>query len=129
MFREIKQCRICGNNDLAPVLSLGVQSLTGVFPKSRKQQVTCGPLELVRCHGSHENACGLVQLKHSFDLQEMYGDNYGYRSGLNNSMVRHFQEKVHNILKRRNSKKSKNESFLYGRNRTDNAEYDKDDWP
>ena len=99
MFREIKQCRICGNNDLAPVLSLGVQSLTGVFPKSRKQQVTCGPLELVRCHGSHENACGLVQLKHSFDLQEMYGDNYGYRSGLNNSMVRHLQEKVHNILK------------------------------
>jgi NDP-4-keto-2,6-dideoxyhexose 3-C-methyltransferase len=30
----------------------------------------------------------------------MYGENYGYRSGLNGSMVRHLNSKVHNILKR-----------------------------
>ena len=31
---------------------------------------------------------------HSYDLNEMYGDNYGYRSGLNASMVAHLGAKV-----------------------------------
>jgi hypothetical protein len=35
-----------------------------------------------------------VQLGHTYDLDEMYGDNYGYRSGLNGSMVRHLKQKV-----------------------------------
>jgi NDP-4-keto-2,6-dideoxyhexose 3-C-methyltransferase len=98
MCHEIKQCRICGNNDLWPVLNIGTQFLTGVFPRNIDQQITAGPLELVRCVGDKNGTCGLVQLKHSFDLGEMYGDNYGYRSGLNNSMVKHLYEKVHNII-------------------------------
>ena len=32
---------------------------------------------------------GLSQLKHSYESQEMYGDNYGYRSSLNQTMVDH----------------------------------------
>lgn len=98
MFQEIKQCRICGNKELVPVLSLGTQSLTGVFPRNKTQQITAGPLELVRCVGDQNSVCGLVQLKHSFNLGEMYGDNYGYRSGLNSSMVKHLHEKVHHIV-------------------------------
>jgi cyclopropane fatty-acyl-phospholipid synthase-like methyltransferase len=39
-----------------------------------------------------------VQLAHSYDLSEMYGLNYGYRSGLNKSMVSHLQSKVNRIL-------------------------------
>jgi SAM-dependent methyltransferase len=35
-----------------------------------------------------------VQLRNSFDLKEMYGDNYGYRSSLNQSMVEHLRAKV-----------------------------------
>jgi hypothetical protein len=42
--------------------------------------------------------CGLVQLRQSYDLSEMYGVNYGYRSGLNASMVRHLHSKVEKIL-------------------------------
>lgn len=98
MFQEIKQCRICGNNELVPVVNLGTQFLTGVFPRDKNQQITAGPLELVRCVGDQNSTCGLVQLKHSFDLVEMYGDNYGYRSALNSSMANHLQEKVQNIL-------------------------------
>jgi hypothetical protein len=41
-----------------------------------------------------DGGCGLVQLAHSYDLGEMYGDNYGYRSGLNASMVRHLTQKI-----------------------------------
>lgn len=77
------------------MLDLGEQMLTGVFPKSRNAHVTKGPLRLVKCYG--ENVCGLLQLAHSFDLTEMYGDNYGYRSGLNESMARHLKSKVERL--------------------------------
>ncbi|WP_445755999.1 methyltransferase domain-containing protein, partial [Polaribacter sp.] len=56
-----------------------------------------GPVDLVRC--TDIDGCGLVQLKQSYDLQEMYGANYGYRSGLNASMVRHLHSKVEKILR------------------------------
>jgi len=89
MYKEITKCRICEGEELENVLSLGEQALTGVFPKSPQQLITKGPLDLVWCHG-----CGLLQLRQSYSLAEMYGDNYGYRSGLNASMVRHLQAKI-----------------------------------
>jgi hypothetical protein len=85
----LKACRASGSTRLLPVLSLGRQALTGVFPKARDTPVTIGPLELVWCPDS-----GLLQLAHSYSASEMYGDNYGYRSGLNGSMVRHLTEKI-----------------------------------
>jgi hypothetical protein len=98
MFTQIQNCRICKNPQLVSILNLGKQFLTGVFPRSAEESITCGPLELVKCHGP--GACGLVQLHHSYDLGEMYGINYGYRSGLNQSMVRHLQAKVRALLDR-----------------------------
>lgn len=71
------------------VLNLGFQSLTGVFPQNADQKITEGPLELVWC-----SECGLLQLRHSYEPTEMYGENYGYRSGLNQSMVNHLTDKV-----------------------------------
>lgn len=96
MYTKIERCRICGNSELAPVLDLGEQMLTGVFPAERDADVTVGPLRLVKCVGGEET-CGLLQLEHSYDLGEMYGDNYGYRSGLNASMVAHLGRKVERI--------------------------------
>lgn len=96
-FRKIDRCRICGNSELTPILSLGKQALTGVFPKTRETPITIGPLTLVKCSGGAD-VCGLLQLAHSYDSNEMYGENYGYRSGLNPSMVRHLQRKVERIL-------------------------------
>lgn len=98
IVRAIDRCRICGNTSLVQVLDLGEQMLTGVFPRDVGAAVTRGPLRLLKCVGSADN-CGLVQLAHSYDLGEMYGDNYGYRSGLNPSMVRHLQAKVARIRK------------------------------
>ncbi|MGA8029938.1 MAG: class I SAM-dependent methyltransferase [Bryobacteraceae bacterium] len=89
MYKEISQCRVCGNTRLDPILNLGMQALTGVFPRP-DETVEEGPLELVKCHEKGES-CGLVQLLHSFDPEQMYGDNYGYRSGLNQSMVSHLR--------------------------------------
>lgn len=98
MYSEIKKCRICANTELVPILDLGIQSLTGTFPKEKDEVVTSGPLELVKCKAEKgKKSCGLVQLRHSYDLKELYGDNYGYRSGLNKSMVGHLQKKVKKI--------------------------------
>src|SRR3954470_19558207 len=97
MYTKINNCRICCNDRLTEVLDLGVQALTGVFPSRPDQQITEGPLVLVKCVG--EDTCGLLQLAHSYDLGEMYGENYGYRSGLNASMVRHLHAKVDGVRK------------------------------
>ena len=88
-YTQIEACRVCKSKDLVSVLNLGFQSLTGVFPKISGQTITEGPLELGWC-----SSCGLLQLKHSYEPTEMYGDNYGYRSGLNQSMVNHLTDKV-----------------------------------
>ncbi len=96
MYRKIEKCRICGNTHLEQVLDLGEQMLTGVFPREKGAMVTTGPLRLVKCVGGDE-VCGLLQLEHSYDLGEMYGENYGYRSGLNPAMVAHLQAKVVHI--------------------------------
>jgi len=94
MYTEIKNCRVCESGKLSLVLSLGEQYLTGVFPKSKNETISKGPLDLVWCA-----ECGLLQMKQSYSLEEMYGENYGYRSGLNASMVRHLQQKMRSLEK------------------------------
>lgn len=88
-YKQITGCRVSGSKHLVSVLHLGHQVLTGVFPRTRDADITSGPLELAWCPES-----GLLQLNHSYDAGEMYGDNYGYRSGLNQSMVQHLTDKV-----------------------------------
>src|SRR5580698_6069104 len=92
MYSEITKCRISNSSNLVTVLSLGEQYLTGVFPKSVNEKITKGPLDLVWCPDS-----GLLQMKQSYNLDEMYGDNYGYRSGLNASMVAHLTNKIRTL--------------------------------
>jgi len=79
------------------VLDLGDQMLTGVFPREKGEVITVGPLRLVKCSGDGD-ICGLLQLEHSYELSEMYGENYGYRSGLNASMVNHLNSKIAKLL-------------------------------
>lgn len=98
MYKKVSSCRICGNTQLVPILDLGEQMLTGIFPKTKDSKAaTVGPLSLLKCMGDSASCCGLVQLAHSYDLSEMYGLNYGYRSGLNKSMVSHLHSKVDRI--------------------------------
>lgn len=95
---RITSCRACGNKKLNPIMDLGEQVLTGRFPTDPAEDITVGKLSIVQC--CLHNGCGLVQLEHSFDLEEMYGETYGYRSGLNKSMVEHLKGKVEDIISR-----------------------------
>lgn len=97
MYKIIEKCRICGNSKLVEVINLGEMMLTGIFPKIVDKTITTGPMSLVKCVGA-KDTCGLLQLKQSYDLRELYGLNYGYRSGLNKSMVDHLHGKVKKIM-------------------------------
>ena len=97
LYKEIEGCRICGNKNLVSIIDLGSQALTGVFP-GKGEDIEKGPLELVKCLGN--DSCGLVQLKHDYQMEKLYGDNYGYRSGLNASMVAHLSDIVKKIENR-----------------------------
>ena len=99
LYKEIEGCRVCENQQLDLILDLGNLALTGIFPKTKSEDVPTGPLTLVKCRETTTNdSCGLVQLKETYNPDLMYGQNYGYRSGLNTSMVNHLQNKVKKIL-------------------------------
>lgn len=90
---EIKKCRICGNTDLQVIMDLGEQELSGKFPKLNESDPPKSPLILVKCNTSkNSNACGLVQLKHSSEPDQMYVGGYGYLSGMNQTMTNHLKE-------------------------------------
>jgi NDP-4-keto-2,6-dideoxyhexose 3-C-methyltransferase len=94
-YVEVERCRICGNDELDDLLSLGTLAMTGIFPRTRDEEVASGPLALVKCaERPGRKSCGLVQLRQSYDKREMYGGRYGYRSSLNPSMVRHLRRRV-----------------------------------
>lgn len=84
VFGAIGACRLCGEAELRPLLDLGSQALSGVFPGEMDDDPPATPLELVRC-----GACDLVQMRHSVDGALLYGAHYGYRSGVNQTMRAH----------------------------------------
>ncbi|PKG31488.1 class I SAM-dependent methyltransferase, partial [Methanoregula sp.] len=89
-IHEKQTCRICGNSRLITVIDLGTQALSGRFPKKDDPDPPLAPLVLVKCDNEKDpKACGLVQLKHTVDPGEMYGKEYGYRSGINTTMSKH----------------------------------------
>lgn len=97
IYKEIPACRICGNKNLKTIIDLGNMALTGVFPMPG-ETIDSSPLEMVKCVSDGTfDACGLVQLRHTYDLEKLYGETYGYRSGLNTSMVRHLEKIVEEI--------------------------------
>ena len=95
-YARIKSCRVCGNTNLIEVLDLGEQALTGFFPSTSDEYVPSMPLTLVKCHGG-SHCCQLLQLAYTYPLEELYGNQYGYRSGLNEKVVSHLKKKVEEI--------------------------------
>ena len=82
------KCRSCKGN-VEEVFCIDSVPLSGYFPSKENEEILSGNLTLVKC-----KSCGLVQLKESYPLDEMYGENYGYRSGLNPTMVSHLNENI-----------------------------------
>lgn len=107
---KIKSCRSCKSKKLVKLYSLGNQYFTGIFPSNRHSKIPRGNLGMLIC-----NNCKLLQLDENFDSNEMYGDNYGYMSSLNKSMISHLYLKALNLKKKYNLK-SKNSILDIGSN-------------
>jgi NDP-4-keto-2,6-dideoxyhexose 3-C-methyltransferase len=84
------KCRVCKSTELTSILNLGEQYLSE-FRKDQSKPLKF-PLELVFCR-----KCNQVQLKETIPQNLLYTDNYGYRSGINNTMRRHLSELVDEI--------------------------------
>jgi SAM-dependent methyltransferase len=90
-------CRLCGSRALTPVVSLGDQYIGGAFAKPDctppvQRRI---PLDLVRCDpGLDQDACGLVQMRHSVPPRVLYAS-YWYRSGVNQTMRDHLAGIAH----------------------------------
>ena len=48
------------------------------------------------------NKCKLVQVSKEFDLNYMYDDNYGYRTGINHTMTSHVKSIVNELSLKKN---------------------------
>lgn len=94
-YREIEECRICGNAELIDFLDIGEQALGGRFPGPGEDEPPVAPLVVAQCSN-----CGLVQLRHSVDTSEMYTYGYGYRSGTNATMRNHLAGIVDWVVQR-----------------------------
>jgi SAM-dependent methyltransferase len=90
MHVKVRQtCRLCGSKSLTTIVDLGSQMLASAFASKDNENyipMRKVPLELVRCNPeTDEDACGLVQLRHTFPSDIMYTD-YWYASGVNQTM-------------------------------------------
>jgi len=85
----LHHCRICGCDDLPVVISLGRQKITSIFPPlGEHNKIPTSPVDLCMCR-----QCGLIQLRETFDADSMYKNgNYGYKSGISNTMRKHLEQ-------------------------------------
>ena len=95
---QINRCRICKSKDLVTLFSLGKLSFTGKF-SSLNKKIKKKPITLIMC-----KHCNLVQLAHNYDLKYLYGPDYGYRTGINKTMLSHVK-KITELLAQKTSLK------------------------
>ena len=87
------ECRICQGKDLHDVIDLGNQVITSRFPIYGDFSTPSISILLCLC-----KTCGLLQLRTTTNSSEMYEHEYGYRSGINESMRNHLLEYKNEIL-------------------------------
>jgi len=90
-MRTITNCRSCWSEDLVEFLDLGEQHLSD-FRLDDSATPTC-PLVAVICQD-----CLLVQLRHTAESSDMYHENYGFKSGVSNSIKADLKDVVSTAL-------------------------------
>ena len=86
MYKNYSKCRVCKTN-LKKVISFDKTPIGDFWlnKKEIKLDVNQYPLNVSYC-----KSCKLLQLNENFSATEMYGENYGYMSSLNKSMISAF---------------------------------------
>ncbi len=93
---KINNCRNCKNTNFFNLFSLGKLSYTGKFPKNKKTNIPKEEIKLIMCSN-----CKLVQINKNFSLSYMYNEDYGYRTGINQTMTSHVKQTVIELSSRK----------------------------
>ena len=93
----LKACRVCGQNNLKDIISLGHQHLVD-FLEDDSEKKLVAPLDLVLCDVNN-SGCGLLQLQHTVPPDLLYR-RFWYKSGVNQTIKNDLEDIVQNIEKR-----------------------------
>jgi len=91
--QTISECRACGGSLNSNIFNLGYQALTGHFLRQGKE-IDRYNVSLALCKNKQ---CELVQVNERYDIDQLYGDHYGYESSLNPSMIQHLSDNINKI--------------------------------
>ena len=94
------KCRNCKKIKFIKIIDIGSQPISSRSYKSTKD-LKKYPLDLYEC-----KSCGLVQLSKVAPAKEMYGDTYGYWTGLSNLMINHMKKKATYLKSEKKLKKN-----------------------
>ena len=94
---KINCCQICGNNELINIINLGHQAPCDslIWPEQLSQPEKRYPLNLVRC-----KSCGLVQIDHVVEPEELFFAEYPYRSGITPTLANNLRNTASTIVKK-----------------------------
>lgn len=93
MAENISSCRLCKNNQLKDVIDLGEQYITSRFPVYNDWTTPKTHITLCLCP-----SCELLQLKQTTNQCELYEHEYGYMSGISNTMRAHLKQYQEEIV-------------------------------
>lgn len=96
----ITHCRSCDSKKLSDIISLGKIYLSNFVQTNIKPPMY--PLSLIMCRD-----CYLIQLKHTTPANLLYNEQYGYKSGINQTMQNELKDIVEKSLLKLDSKKDK----------------------
>ncbi|KHO47153.1 MAG: hypothetical protein QJ16_C0007G0052 [archaeon GW2011_AR1] len=94
---EIDSCRSCGKTELKSIINLGSHYVSN-FVNNEKEVGKKVPLELILCN-EEVGGCGLLQLKHNAPSEEMWGDQYWYKSAINLTIRNDLWDIIRNVEK------------------------------
>ena len=97
MTFHITNCRLCKSNNLKIIISLGEQMITSRFPIYGDYSTPKTPINICLC-----SDCSLVQLYEIMKSSELYEHEYGYRSGISNTMKTHLYDYYQEIISKIN---------------------------
>jgi hypothetical protein len=93
IYSVISNWIICKGSSLTDVINIGDQYITSRFPIMGDFSTPKTPIDLCLCHH-----CGLLQLRQSTSSSQLYEHEYGYRSGISNTMKQHLKSYQEEIL-------------------------------
>lgn len=93
ILQNITKCRLCKSPHIEIVITMGKQFITSRFPLYGDYSTPKTPIDLCVC-----NKCGLLQLLQTTFSSELYEYEYGYRSGISNTMRKHLKQYQEEIL-------------------------------